>query len=124
MGYVFAVYNRPRARPTRCVDARVAFRAEGDDAPRCPMDCLGVGACVRVEALATPNDREASDVRAYRCVCPANRTGAFCQDELRVLALDDATDGTRSSAETRTLANGDWDFFALDPAAMTPPRAA
>ena len=119
VGYVFAVYNRPGlASDALRFDARVAFRAEGDDAPRCPMDCLGVGACERVETLATPNDREASDVRAYRCVCPANRTGAFCQDELRVLALDDATDATRSSAETRTLANGDWDFFALDPAAM------
>ena len=119
MGYVFAVYNRPGlASDALRFDARVAFRAEGDDAPRCPMDCLGVGACEQVETLATPNDQEASDVRAYRCVCPANRTGAFCQDELRVLALDDATDATRSSAETRTLANGDWDFFALDPAAM------
>jgi|AntAceMinimDraft_1070359.scaffolds.fasta_scaffold28778_2 hypothetical protein len=40
------------------------------------------------------------------CKCPANRTGAFCQDALRVLPLDIDV--------TVTLVNGDWNYFVLD----------
>ena len=47
---------------------------------------------------------------AVACVCPPNATGAFCQDRLAALPV--------GSNLTRTLANGDWEYFAVDPATL------
>jgi hypothetical protein len=98
-------------------------------APRCPFDCLGAGRCVArppaaaagnrtaaaaAAAAAPSDDRDSVDEAVtvddeapdWMCECPSDRTGAFCQDALRVLPLD--TD------VTLTLANGDWNYFVLN----------
>ena len=139
-GYFVGVLNHPH----RAADAlRFEIRAGFPDpnAPRCPLDCLGEGTCAvrppstRVEDganeyeyeydyddVAEASDSEASDsddsppvfldaaAPDVACVCPPNATGAFCQDELVALPV--------GSNLTRTLANGDWEYFAVDPATL------
>ena len=139
-GYFVGVLNHPH----RAADAlRFEIRAGFPDpnAPRCPFDCLGEGTCAarppstRVQDGANEyeyeyeyddedvsgTDPEASDSSEpaefldaaapdVACVCPPNATGAFCQDDLVALPV--------GSNLTRTLANGDWDYFAVDPATL------
>ena len=47
---------------------------------------------------------------AVACVCPPNATGAFCGKRFAALPV--------GSNLTRTLANGDWEYFAVDPATL------
>ena len=143
-GYFVGVLNRPHVAASAL---RFEIRAGFPDpnAPRCPFDCLGKGTCAarssRTRVRDETNERDANrsesegmETRARRpsrsanrpatspdaifadassavaCVCPPNATGAFCQDRLAALPV--------GSNLTRTLANGDWEYFAVDPATL------
>ena len=143
-GYFVGVLNRPHVAASAL---RFEIRAGFPDpnTPRCPFDCLGKGTCAarssRTRVRDETNERDANrsesegmETRARRpsrsanrpatspdaifadassavaCVCPPNATGAFCQDRLAALPV--------GSNLTRTLANGDWEYFAVDPATL------
>ena len=117
--YVVAVWNPPgsSADDARDVRLRATFfpvRDERLDAPRCPFACSGVGECVesggRTSDAADGDAAASADAGAttWRCACPADATGAYCQNALTRLPVDGA------AIEQVGLATGGWDIYALD----------
>ena len=112
--YVVAVWNPPGASAddARDVRLRAAFfpvRDERLDAPRCAFGCSGVGECVESGgAFADAAGAVAGRARTWTCACPANKTGAYCQNALTPLPVDGAP------MERSGLASGGWDVYALD----------
>ena len=117
--YVVAVWNPPgsSADDARDVRLRATFfpvRDERLDAPRCPFACSGVGECVesggRTSDAADGDAAASADAGAttWRCACPADVTGAYCQNALTRLPVDGA------AIEQAGLATGGWDIYALD----------
>ena len=111
--YVVAVWNPPGASAddARDVRLRAAFfpvRDERLDAPRCAFACSGVGECVESGGdFADASGADAGRARTWTCACPANKTGAYCQNALTPLPVDGAP------MERSGLASGGWDVYAM-----------
>ena len=67
-----------------------------------------MGECVESGAFADAAGADAGRATTWTCACPANKTGAYCQNALTPLPVDGAP------MERSGLASGGWDVYALD----------